>query len=490
MRIRTRLLLSFAAIVCACGLISLFLVRGSAETLFRSFAFSGDSEKAEVYARILEGYYAGQGGWDGLQDFLSGMPAYLVAKLDERIEGPPGPGAVPAFSPRTIGALLSDRIAVADGQGRIVADSSGKLLGSVHPAEHLSHGVPVLSGQARVGTVLVGSMIDSTFTGASGRFLSGLLRSVALAILASTALSLVLALALSIRITRPLAALDRAVRRVATGDLSPLVPVSGTGEIASLSASFNAMTAELGRLEEAKRRIIADSAHELRTPVTLIRGSLEAMLDGVYPLDEAGIRGVHEETLRLSRLIDTLRELETIDSGRLKLEMAEADLGAMAAKAAALFKARAGEKSIALETVPPGSPVVARVDPLRFGEVVYNLIDNAMKYSPRGGRVELRVGLEDGRPALRVEDSGPGIPAAERERVFERFYRTDKSRAQDSGGRGLGLSIAFEIVKAHGGTIDVGQSALGGAAFVVRLPGGPARGAGDSVCIPPRRGLE
>jgi signal transduction histidine kinase len=347
-----------------------------------------------------------------------------------------------------------------------------------------------LSGQARVGTVLVGSMIDSTFTGASGRFLSGLLRSVALAILASTALSLVLALALSIRITRPLAALDRAVRRVAAGDLSPLVPVSGTGEIASLSASFNAMTAELGRLEEAKRRIIADSAHELRTPVTLIRGSLEAMLDGVYPLDEAGIRGVHEETLRLSRLIDTLRELETIDSGRLKLEMAEADLGAMAAKAAALFKARAGEKSIALETVPPGSPVVARVDPLRFGEVVYNLIDNAMKYSPRGGRVELRVGLEGGRPALRVEDSGPGIPAAERERVFERFYRTDKSRAQDSGGRGLGLSIAFEIVKAHGGTIEVGQSALGGAAFVVRLPGGPARGAGDSVCIPPGRGLE
>jgi signal transduction histidine kinase len=264
-------------------------------------------------------------------------------------------------------------------------------------------------------------------------------------------------------------------KKIAGGDFSVIVPVSGRDEVASLSASFNAMTGELRRLDEAKRRIIADSAHELRTPVTLIRGSLEAMIDGVFPMDLNTIRSVYDETMRLSRLIEMLRELELIDSGELKLSLDDIDVLPALEKAANLFKTSSGEKDIKIEVADRGAGALAvRVDALRFDEVLYNLIENAIKYSPRGGKVDLTVRREGPSVLISVDDSGPGIPASEREKVFERFYRMDKSRAQDSGGRGLGLSIAYEIVKAHGGSIRIEDSPLGGASFVVTLSRAPS----------------
>jgi Signal transduction histidine kinase len=471
MSIKQRLLLFFAIVVCAGGLATFVLVQRATESQFRSYVFSGDSEKAKVYANILGEYYAEHSGWMGLQAFLSEMPAFVFSKLDERIKGDKNLSLSPVYSQSALSALLSDRIAVADSDGRIVADTSGKLLGTVHPAMHLVRGVPVMADFQRVGTVLVGSMVDSSFTGASELFLEQVVRSLALAIVVSMALAVLLGLALSVQITRPLAVLEAAARKVASGDLSVLVPVSGRDEVASLAASFNTMTEELRRLDEAKRRIIADSAHELRTPVTLIRGSLEGMIDGVFPMDAVTVRSVYDETIRLSRLIDMLRELELIDSGELRLNRERIEISPSLYKAASLFRPQAEEKGILIEVDAQGPGGLAiEVDVLRFDEVLYNLIVNAIKYSPRGGRIALAARREGGSVLVSVDDSGPGIPDLERGKIFERFYRTDKSRAQDSGGRGLGLSIAYEIVKAHGGSIRVEESPLGGASFVVTLP--------------------
>jgi signal transduction histidine kinase len=195
------------------------------------------------------------------------------------------------------------------------------------------------------------------------------------------------------------------------------------------------------------------------------------MIDGVYPLDTATLRSMHEETIRLSRLIDSLRELETIESGELELDLKEVDVLEIARTAVSLFSAQASAKGIELRVVEDdsGNPRLV-ADSLRLGEVVYNLISNAIKYSPAGSRVRVSVRADSAFICIAVEDSGPGIPEDERERIFERFYRIDRSRAQDSGGRGLGLAIASEIVKAHGGHIEVGDSELGGAAFLVKLP--------------------
>ena len=457
MKLRRRLALFFFAVILVGALSSLVLVRLTTENLFRSFVFSGDAAKAKAYATILSEYYSANHNWGNVQTFLSEIPKQVFLTLDKSIHGA-GEGeaaTIAAYPYETIRSLVADRVAVADLRGVIVADTSGRLLGTVHPPRHLAHGYAIRVDFEKVGP----GRID-------GRLLAHRRR---------RALP-----RLGIRIDsvgharRELHRPPHGPSLHAPRDAPPRVaqrggPEGGRGrlvdpgrirskdEIAELSVSFNTMTEALRRLEEAKKRIIADAAHELRTPVTLLQGTVEAMIDGVYPLDTATLRSMHEETIRLSGLIDSLRELETIESGELELDLKEVDVLEIARKAVSLFAAQASAKSIELsvESGESGTPGLV-ADYLRLGEVVYNLISNAIKYSPEGSRVRVSVStdeVEGADPAfvcIAVEDSGPGIPEEERERIFERFYRIDRSRAQDSGGRGLGLAIASEIVKAHG----------------------------------------
>ncbi|MCE1195235.1 ATP-binding protein [bacterium] len=475
MRLRTRLAAYFFLVIAVAAGTTLLFVRGTTESLFRSYVFSGDSEKAKIYASILGEYYDEHRDWTDLQSFLSEMPRLAFFGLDESIHGVAGGAALPPYHADSISALLSDRIAVADSQGVIVADTAGELLRTIHPAEHLAHGVPIVANGERVGTALVGSMVDSSLSGMNERFLGSITQALLWAVSISAGLALFLGLALAAQVTRPVAMLTRAARKVAAGDLSAAVKTAARGgsgdEIAELSESFNVMTEELKRLEDAKKQIIADSAHELRTPVTLIQGTIEAMIDGVYPLDIPTLESVHEETVRLARLIDTLRELEIIQSGKLSLHLEPIDCEELLRRTAALFTASAKEKDIALTVDPTAFPPSTVADRLRVGEVIYNLVSNAIKYTPKGGTVRLRVESDEkkGQVYFQVDDSGPGIPADERERIFERFYRIDKSRSTDRGGRGLGLAIASEIAKAHGGSLAVGDSDLGGASFVLTL---------------------
>ncbi|MDA8425666.1 MAG: ATP-binding protein [Treponema sp.] len=473
MRLRSRLSVFFVVVVFVAAGSTLLLVGFSARSVFRSFVFSGDAQKAATYASILADYYSEKQSWRGVQAFLSEIPWLVFLRIDERIHGDRGQPQPSARSAEAMGSLMADRIVVADSSGLIVADTSGKLLGTIHPPRHLAHGVPILSGFERVGTVLVGSMIDSGLSDLGSQFLESFSASLLWATLLSALIAILLGLALSARLIRPLASLNAAVRKVASGDLSVRVTPSGRDELSELSVSFNAMTDELVALEEAKKRIIADSAHELRTPVTLIQGTIEAMIDGVYPLDATTLSSVHEEVLRLSRLIDTLRELEIIESGRLELKLERLDALVLARKAAAQFAGAVGGKKIEMRTESLGEgPFFVLADSLRFGEVLYNLLANAVRHSPQAGLVRIRVSKRsaDGEVRMAVDDQGPGVPARERAKIFERFYRSDPSRASDRGGRGLGLAIASEIVKAHGGGLEVGDSDLGGASFTLSLP--------------------
>jgi len=474
-KLKTRLALYFSLVVAIMAGTTLFFMRQTTESVFRSFIFAGDTNKAKIYATILGEYYREHKDWEGLQAFLSEIPQLAFFGLDERIHGERGgEPAVPSPS-STVSALLSDRIAVADSNGVIVGDTSGALLRTVHPARHLTHGVPIVVNREQIGTVLVGSMVDSSLSGVNELFLASITTALAWAIVVSAGIALLLGLILSAQVTRPIVSLTSAVRKVAAGDLSIAVKTagetSGKDEIAELAISFNAMARELKRLEDAKKQIIADSAHELRTPVTLIRGTIEAMIDGIYPCDIPTLESVREEAVRLSHLIDMLRELEIIESGKLALKLESIDCMEMLRKAAALFAPAAMEKNIALTVEPSSSPPSIKADYLRVDEVIYNLVSNAIKYTPPGGTIRLSAKSDENRAVTHicVDDSGPGIPADERGRIFERFYRIDKSRATDRGGRGLGLAIAGEIAKAHGGNISVGDSDLGGASFVLTL---------------------
>jgi signal transduction histidine kinase len=218
------------------------------------------------------------------------------------------------------------------------------------------------------------------------------------------------------------------------------------------------MAANLAASEEQRRQMVADIAHELRTPLSVMQANLEAMQDGVLPTDAEQLASLHEETLLLSRLVADLRLLSLAEAGQLELELTEADLGELASRAAERLRPAADARGVALAVeIAAGLPRV-QVDADRFIQMIGNLVDNALRYTPPGGRIELAVRWsgEAGptrRPIVAVTDTGGGIAPADLPHVFDRFYRGDKSRARASGGSGLGLAIVKQLVEAHGGQV-------------------------------------
>lgn len=253
------------------------------------------------------------------------------------------------------------------------------------------------------------------------------------------------------RLSRPLDELVDASNRVAQGDYSVRVEEQGPPEFYSLMRGFNSMAERLQRHDQQRRSMLADISHELRTPITVIQGNVEGILDGLYPADETRLKSIIEETQILSRLVDDLRTLALAESGALQLKREPTNVGELIRDAIAGFEAQAKEKDIRMH-MSLVEVEDANIDPQRIREVLTNLLSNALRYTPRGGEVRARlteagVGLERS-VTISVEDTGPGIEAELLPHVFDRFYKSS-----DSGGMGLGLSIAKYLVEAHGGRI-------------------------------------
>jgi signal transduction histidine kinase len=232
--------------------------------------------------------------------------------------------------------------------------------------------------------------------------------------------------------------------------------------------SFNSMAERLQAHDQHRRNMLADISHELRTPITVIQGNVEGMLDGVYPTDEARLKSIIEETQILSRLVDDLRTLALAESGALRLKREPTNLAELVRDAVSGFEAQAKEKDIRLElSLAEGED--AHIDPQRIREVLTNLLSNALRYTPRGGEVKIRL-TETGsgperRATISIQDSGPGIEPELLPHVFERFYKSS-----DSGGMGLGLSIAKYLVEAHDGKIWAESEAAKGTKITLSFP--------------------
>src|SRR5215207_3008837 len=261
------------------------------------------------------------------------------------------------------------------------------------------------------------------------------------------------------RMFTPLDELFNASERVANGDYSVRVEEKGPPEIHSLMRSFNSMAARLQSSDQQRRSMLADISHELRTPITVIQGNVEGILDGLYPADEARLKSIIEETQILSRLVEDLRTLALAESGALRLKREPTNLAGLIRDSVSGFEAQAKEKDIQIElALAEGED--ASVDPQRIREVLTNLLSNALRYTPRGGNIKVNLteaGLGTERNVtISIADSGPGIESVLLPHVFDRFYKSS-----DSGGMGLGLSIAKYLVEAHSGKIraesEVGQ---------------------------------
>ena len=249
------------------------------------------------------------------------------------------------------------------------------------------------------------------------------------------------------RTAAPIGDVMEAADRVAGGDYAVQVDVPASGDVGRLVASFNAMTARLQANEEQRRNLLADVAHELRTPLSVIRGNIEGMLDGVYPRDDEHLGPVLDETTVMARLLDDLRTLSTAEAGALRLHREPTDVAALVDDVVAAVAPRAAGAGVHLSTDVAPLPELD-VDPVRIREVLENLLANALRHTPAGGSVRVRVDRDGGRAAFAVEDTGSGIAPEHLPHVFDRFWKS-----ADSGGSGLGLAIAKSLVEAHGGEI-------------------------------------
>jgi two-component system sensor histidine kinase BaeS len=262
------------------------------------------------------------------------------------------------------------------------------------------------------------------------------------------------------RILRPLELLMAATRAIAAGNLGVRVPDAPDPELQRLAESFNQMAATLERVEDLRRSLVEDVAHELRTPLTSLQGYLEAMADGVVEPTPEMLHTVHEEILRLTRLVEELDRLARGESGETGRPRVEVDLGTLARRAVAISEPELAARRITVRVDDAMDLPPLRAEPDAIGQVVANLLQNAVRYTDDGGEVVITLRKEKGAVRCTVENTGAAIPADELPLIWERLYRVDRSRARASGGAGIGLAIVRQIVQAHGG--EVGASSADG----------------------------
>ncbi len=270
----------------------------------------------------------------------------------------------------------------------------------------------------------------------------------------------------------PLAQLADTARRLGKRDFSARAVVKGSTELREVAHAFNEMAHDLAQAETLRRNLVADVAHELRTPLSVLQANLQALVDGVYPLEKHEVEKLLHQTELLNRLVNELRELSQAEAHQLPLQRETVDLNALVEAAVETFHSTATNRGVRLESQIPTETLTVYGDQGRLQQVLNNLIQNAITHTPSGGFIRVMLSRDAQRLMITVQDSGEGIPAAHLPHVFDRFYRVDRSRSRETGGTGLGLAIARAIVELHDGEISVesaGQPGRG-ATFTISLP--------------------
>ena len=277
-------------------------------------------------------------------------------------------------------------------------------------------------------------------------------------------------------ITRPLSKLRSATEAIAGGDLKARAPIKRQDEVGRVAEAFNSMADQLERQESLRKRMVADVAHELRTPLSVMRGNLEAMMDDLIPTSEEELDAVHQEVLRLSRLVEDLRILSLADAGELRLETNEVNTSELVETAVRRLTPAAEAKGVILVGDIGDTPGIIIGDEGKLQQVLANLISNAIRFTPEGGKVTVESRTIKDRARFLVRDEGPGVDPADLPFFFERFWKEDRSRVRgedlnrDGSGSGLGLSIVRQLVELHGGTVEASLPEEGGLQVAVILP--------------------
>jgi signal transduction histidine kinase len=463
--LRVRLLAAVALVAGAAVLVVALVSRQGARHEFFELERSTRGLDVSVAAEAVRSSWRGGARAPALDSLLASLPrrrdqAFVVSDSAGRLLAASSPDVKRfriEFGP-------GERIDITGSvrQGNVVRAHRAFVLGAPHVR------VPGADGGAGV-TVWSVPLVDLKGEIPPDPFLTGINRWMLGAVIAAAAMALLLTWFLSKGIAGPIEALTKAARRMERGDLKARVETRSRDEVGALAGAFNAMAASLERTEALRRQMVTDVAHELRTPLTNLRGQLEAVEDGILPADSKTIASLREEAVLLSRLVDDLQEIASAEAGRLRLDRERVSVREALEGAAAAFRAEAGARRIALIVDEDGAEAVD-ADRARLGQVLRNLVANAVAHTPEGGRVTLRARREDHRVAISASDTGPGIPAEHLPHVFERFYRADAARSRATGGAGLGLAIVKHLVEAHGGEVSIESRPGEGTTVTCRLP--------------------
>jgi len=418
----------------------------TADRQFRGYLDLAMKMRARILVPELASYYLRHGEWTRSEELEE-----IVAAGAAMPRGRPAPD------------MEFVRLILTDADGHVVA---GDLQGRprVIPTRILGRSTAIDINQRVIGYLVmeVGARENA--------LASALRRSLLWGGALAAGVVIILGSVVTHQILRPLTDLSEAADSIAAGNLGVRVEVDSGDELGELARRFNEMAAALQRDKILRRTMVADIAHELRTPLAVMRGQIEALQDGVFDMTPENLKPVHEQVLLLSRLVDDLHELSLVEAGHLSLEMGPLDLGDLAQRVFAGFAGQAAERKVLLVAeVDDGLPMV-HGDAQRLEQVLSNLVSNALRYAPVGGSVTVRARAQDGGVRIEVEDTGEGIPEEHLNLVFERFYRVDPARDRSVPHSGLGLAISKQLVEAHGGRIGVENAPNAGARFWFWVP--------------------
>lgn len=457
----------------------LLVVNWSFHRGFVSYARQNELHQVEKVIAQLSAAYSRQGSWDFLRDsnrewadLLESAGVLVPPQVriqrpqpdPERPEGPARPQAGPDLE--AVNIPLAHRIVLAD-------ENRGPVAGPRIPIQK-ENWFPISSDGQLVGWLglqpieiindeLARSFVDQQRANLIWISVAGLL------------LALLLATAWARWFLRPIHLVMQGARQLAAGRYDVSVPVSGNNELAELAGNFNRLARTLARNEQLRRQWIVDISHELRTPIAVIGGEVEAMLDGIRQPTPERLTALHSEIGALSKLVEDLHLLSLADQATLKLTLEQVDLVALVQEQLNHFEPRMAQQGLTLGLDAPDS-LSLLADSRRLRQLLSNLLENSLRYTDSPGQVRIQLKGDREGISLEVQDSAPGVPEPEQGRIFDRLYRADRSRSRALGGSGLGLAICREIVLAHGGSMDALDSPLGGLSIQVRLPRTPHSG--------------
>ncbi len=455
-RLWVKLTLAFMLVISMGTLVTALVIQGVAVNQFEGYVSAGDRNLARQLSPLVEEAVRQGGSWEEIQEIFGGSGFLMAPPLREGQEFRRGSmmGRMGSMGPmdRAGGTPLIQRLLITDHQGVVVADSREESLGRRMNRDFLEQGVLLSVPGGFQGHLFINSMVAPVVNPQGDLFLQRIRLASLLSVLVMTVLSLGAVILLSRNITAPLGTMGAVAGRIAQGDFAARTNIDRKDELGDLGRHIDGMAGSLEKGEEMKRRLIADAAHELRTPVALIQGTLEMIIDGVYDPGRERLERLYGETELLSRLIGDLQALAGWESGGVVLEKREFSLGALGRDASDSFGGQWAQQGVDVVFTGSGETTVVG-DPLRLKQVFLNLYSNALRHLPPGGRLETSFYEAPGEAVVTITNNGPSLPEGTEEKIFHRFFRVDSSRNRDHGGRGLGLAIAREIILAHGGRI-------------------------------------